>query len=190
MVHYASALIPDAAGAHSSGLSVLEVKYADATLQIHLKNSGNTPARILPLGLKVVAIGEGRFFNLENEGFQGRRLSLDDVNRSSKTLALISLRAEIGGKDDGWLSVACDARNFTDNLPDSIAVAALIQYRDVFDDSHPLISGWRMKGLRIIGELNQFSAETLLVSRFPGTVDVTPTEQIREYNPKALNSQK
>lgn len=177
-------------------LSVLEVRYADSKLQIHLRNSGNTPARIMSLGLHVVVIGQARLFNLESRWFQNPlHVHLDEVNRLSKSIGLISETTEIGGKGDGWFNVLCDARNFTDDLPESIAMAALIQYRDVFNDPHPLISGWRMKDLTFVGELSPFSAEVLLVSRFPGVVDLSSNEHIYEYNPdeykaRAPHSQK
>lgn len=103
---------------------------------------------------------------------------------------MISLSKEIGPNEDAWLDVGCDPSNFTTDPPDLIDVAALIRYRDVFNDSHTLTWGWRMKNLKIIGELNAFSVDMLLASHFPGEVNIPEAEEIQEYNPEASTAHK
>jgi hypothetical protein len=166
-------------------LSVLEVKYSDAQLRVHLKNSGNTPARIQSLGLRLVAIEEAKFFDLQNRWLRAPTDTFfGEVKRLSSPLAVINATTEVAGKEDAWLKVGCDPSIFPGDLhlPNPIDVAALIKYRDVFNDPHPLTWGWRMKGLTITDELNHFSTDLLLIQHFPGEIDIGSTEQIEDID--------
>jgi hypothetical protein len=180
----------------------VEVNYADAHLQIHLKNSGNTPADIRPVALRVVALGQTQFLELMDRTLHGVttfnstsliHLQFNEVMRLSKRLALLSMRKDLGGKEDGWLDVACDKHHLTDwnGLPDKIVVAALLQYRDVFGEPHVITWGWFMDKLQVTRELNHFSVELLLAPRYPGDVDIAPAEQLDdEFNPQPSSPQR
>jgi len=105
--------------------------------------------------------------------------------RLSKRLALLSMRKDIGGKEDGWLNVGCDKHHLTDwnGLPDKIVVAALLQNRDVFDEPRVVTWGWFMDKLQVTTDLNHFSVELLLAPHFPDKVDITPPEEIPRVLP-------
>ena len=131
-------------------------------------------------------MGRTQFLEMTDRSLQGG-FRFDEVRKLSKQLALLSMRKDIGGKEDGWLDVACDEHHLADwnGLPERIVVAALMEYRDVFDDPHVVTWGWFMEKLKVTTVLNHFSVELLLAPRFPSDVTITPAENIVEYNPQA-----
>jgi hypothetical protein len=172
-------------------LRVVEVKYAGGELQIHLKNSGNTPAEIRPLALKVVAMGQTQFLELMDRSLHGE-VQFNEVVRLSKRLALLSMRKDIAGKEEGWLNVACDKHHLSDwnGLPDKIVVAALLQYRDVFGEPHIVTWGWFMDKQQVTTELNHLSVELLLAPHFPSDVEITPAEHLGEITLQPTSPQR
>lgn len=173
-------------------LNVVEVKYADGDLQFHIKNSGNTPAEIYPLALKVVAMDQIQFLEVMKRALHGGGSPFGELMRLSKRLALISKSKDIAGKEDGWLNVACDKHHLTDwnGLPDKIVVAALLRYRDVFHEPHVVTWGWLMDKLQVTTELDHFAVELLLVPRFPSDVGITLPERLDEFDPRLSSPQK
>jgi hypothetical protein len=135
-----------------------------------------------------VVVGQLRFTDLVNQGLRSNptHFPWDELRHLSTTLPLITEGKEIGGKEDGWLSVACAHDNFN-HLPESLAVAALIQYRDVFDEPHAVKWGWRMQNLAVIEDVDQFEVESLLGLHFPGEANF-PSERIEEYTPREPGS--
>ena len=166
-------------------MNISEAKYADDLVQIYFKNSGNTPATIRMGGLRVVIAGNAAIDDLFNRSLQAKRPrvpDLSDVNRLSINLPLISQTTVIGGKEGGWLKVACESSLLTKDLPDTLLVAALVRYRDIFDESHVITSGWLMKNLGIAGQVSPPVVDILLASHFPADVSMPPPEAIEDFN--------